>query len=510
MTTTTAAVPYKAPEDVTLLHTIHAVAVEVTQFGSAHENVLRGSYAFLTQQDNPEYGYFRWILFVMKEGLGYESIGALSILHAQRIMSFEPGYMDLLREDLNQLQQLLTQNTGSRDAIKAIRRWIVERAHSTCAISISLHDFIFTLIQTDNTAPLPTPAETFERILYTLYTINDVFYNQKHAKMLGPYTTSIMSLEDTANSSINIAAIMFPYLPAIFQYANTVLQSEAQREKMLRLATLWSEKGFITVANSETLKATLVTPQNPHLAPLNVPVRSKLLSPMLGRDLLDEHKRSLGLLPPMVQTQHQHQQPTVVVATSQAVDNSSEQYRCQQVQHVQQQPAQYFQAYQGYQQAIDLPPPPPLPPSVVPAAQHNTYAPYYQYQYQPPPPPPRFVPHQACYPQAGYVQPSSAFVAPRPSSLPPKPPSSDLKRSWDDTLIDQSSSNKKLQHVDLMTVPVGRMVTIIKAAMMMSSPSFKPYSAIDASAVNVNMPGVEASGGIPEKIAECYRQLEEA
>ena len=125
--------------------------------------------------------------------------------------------MDLTAEDQTELKAKLEENTGTKESIKTLRKWIIGRAHSTAAIGVVIKTYILELAK----PPLDGTSQgeeewsaKFKSILHTIYAINDAFYNKAEATTCGPYTT-LLSPED--HRPVDLVSCIFPVLTTIFR-----------------------------------------------------------------------------------------------------------------------------------------------------------------------------------------------------------------------------------------------------------------------------------------------------
>jgi hypothetical protein len=199
-------------------------------------------------------------------------------------LRFFNGNLDLTSDDYESLKSKLHSNNGSRDHIKGLRRWIIERSHSINAIGATIRDFIVHL-----------PGHiSFDKIIHTLYVINDIFYNAKVVSLIGPYTTILTDPTTVeTKTEINIQDALFPYLRTMLEKAYDVAKENAeQKEKIIRLINLWESKGFYEPDRTRTLILALtqrsqLTDENLSYSTYQVP----LISPTIDDSMIQQFSK---------------------------------------------------------------------------------------------------------------------------------------------------------------------------------------------------------------------------
>ncbi|RYG61605.1 hypothetical protein EON64_18450, partial [archaeon] len=156
-------------------------------------------------------------------------------------LAAQTGMLQLLPEDATAVTNMLVSNTGSKDSIKAIRKWILDRAHSTVHIA-----HIVCEVVGSNT------ERGFDFVLRTLYVVNDVFYQTSSASSRGTYTTHCLATEQP----VDIVRIFLPYVALVLQCVS-MSAGAPQRDKLEKLLALWGAKGFLLPPQLEAMLGVL-------------------------------------------------------------------------------------------------------------------------------------------------------------------------------------------------------------------------------------------------------------
>ena len=213
---------------------------------------------FLRNKASDGYFYYTWFLFCTKNQYADEQIKSIEEAHVAKLKSCSPGSMELTEDDREEMKTKLIANTGTKDSIKALRKYLIERAHSFIAIGIAIKEYVLDLAKPltegGNADPDPTTTK-FTAVLHTIYAINDVLYNKAGATTNGPYT-KLLAPED--HRPVDLIACLFPVLPVIFRAAYTIINTtEPQKEKITRMINLWVTKQFINQAQFIVLQSSL-------------------------------------------------------------------------------------------------------------------------------------------------------------------------------------------------------------------------------------------------------------
>lgn len=207
---------------------------------------------FHYELDELALGYYNWLLFCQDNHISDEHRKYLESSHKQRLSSVAAGFLDLSDEDIQDLQRKLNENAGSRDDVKSLRKWVLERSHSIVAIAREIKNFI-------KSAVLMNREDT---ILHTLYTVNDVLYNMKDATSIGPYTSLLPE-----SQPVNVVTLWVPYLAFILRLSFDLSANNAsQQNKIRRLLNLWESKGFLGLQYFQIINSCIessIPPQEP-------------------------------------------------------------------------------------------------------------------------------------------------------------------------------------------------------------------------------------------------------
>eukprot|EP01035_Chromulina_nebulosa_P024888 gene24888-32425_t len=180
----------------------------------------------ILNKSNEGYWYYKWMLYCVQKGLPPSDVQSIEKKHIEYLKADilrNPGFLDLIDEDKAELKYWLPKNTGSKDFIKALRKWILDRSHSIRAIGIYfchfIHDLSSTVLSTNSAAA--DILSVFNKILHSIYVLNDVLYNCNGASAMGPYTKLLISGGSTVLilPSVDIAKCLLPVIPAILRSA---------------------------------------------------------------------------------------------------------------------------------------------------------------------------------------------------------------------------------------------------------------------------------------------------
>lgn len=166
-----------------------------------------------------------------------------------RVVDSFPGSIDLTPEDKTSLHTLLENNTGSKDDIKEIREWIMARCHSLIAVGVELNSFV-----KKKYSSMCCP-ESFSKIFYTIYVINDLFFNGAGATTSGLYTSVV-----NETRPVDLAGCIVPQLPNLMNIAYCSCCSDNDRDKLMKIVMLWESKAFIDRAQCANLKSAMTAP----------------------------------------------------------------------------------------------------------------------------------------------------------------------------------------------------------------------------------------------------------
>ena len=285
---TTNVVPTPPPQDSDVAERITKLATYVLRNGVEFEKKVGEKEAtnplfeFLRNEASEEYLFYRWHIFCLTHQYTESEIRQMEDGHAHKLewKASTSGSIQLLPADAEHLVNLLERNNGSKDSIKIIRKWILDRAHSIQNIGMVIQQYV-----SDQFKELETSAYT--ELLHTAYVLNDLFYNAKNANSCGPYTRFVKSPKP-----VDIVAALVTYLPTILHACYNATTDDTQRDKVSRLVQLWTSKGFVSDSESIMLYAALSSGAPPPSAPTAV-----LTSPYLENPL-PSHSPPVSVPPP--------------------------------------------------------------------------------------------------------------------------------------------------------------------------------------------------------------------
>jgi len=133
-------------------------------------------------------------------------------------MTSENGYIELTKKDRKTLGKLLAENNGSKDKIKVLRKWILERAHSLEDISCCIEDFA-------------REQNDFKTLLYTLYIMNDVLFNSANANMFGPYTKDERTQAELLGEKVDVLHFFMKHAGSILYHAYNIASDDESKGK---------------------------------------------------------------------------------------------------------------------------------------------------------------------------------------------------------------------------------------------------------------------------------------
>lgn len=237
---------------------------------------------------NDTNGYKEWRDFCLLQKWSNEQILMIEENHRHRLSAVVAGMIDLTPTDAQALHSMLLNNRGSKEMIKTVRLWILDRSHSIIAIGFILANYIRNQIDPATANVDCTMVFTngynshqpFTHMLHTIYLINDVFFNCQASNMKGPYTKIIPTLHD---QPVNVINHLFSQLPWIFYATFKMAKSDADQEKCKKIVSIWSSKAFLdearaNILNSVMKKESLNIPE-PFKPPLVSPFPFNLPSP---------------------------------------------------------------------------------------------------------------------------------------------------------------------------------------------------------------------------------------
>ena len=202
------ALPFPPPDNSEEAHSILKLAEYVSRNGPQFEDKVKlkeennPKFSFLFPDKNENgYRFYRWKLYTTLNNYSPDSIANIEAKYKETILSAPSGYIKLTSDDYSLLISLLSQNTGSKESIRAIRKWILDRSHSLASIiNTACSSYLKQLLNTN--------CINFHACLYVIYVINDVLFNSSDTTTYGVYTR-IMS-KNECNQPIDVFQILFP------------------------------------------------------------------------------------------------------------------------------------------------------------------------------------------------------------------------------------------------------------------------------------------------------------
>lgn len=244
------------------------VAGHVARLGDGHETTFSvEQYGFLRDRSSELYRYYRWLVFCYRSGVEMTRLPEIEAHYLNNYIRPAPlGYLDLSDGDKNELLGMLGQNNSSKESIRDLRKWCLDRSHSMAAVAFVVYSYLVQVMQ------VPHDPTCFSKIKSTLYVLNDIFFNAKSAVWRGPYTTALTAAEET--SPVDVIAPIFDYLPTIVFYSLGMALYPDQRQSIVGLVNIWLSRDFFAPHMREILEATLSasSPPPPPSCPTIFPV----------------------------------------------------------------------------------------------------------------------------------------------------------------------------------------------------------------------------------------------
>lgn len=259
-------IPSIPPEERELQERIQKLVTYVARNGIQFEAKVREkeannpNFEFLRDETSEDYNYYKWMLFIAVNNYSVEQVQQMKNKHNHKLEWKAPGTLDLTAADEGYIKSLLQGNNGSKDAIKSIRKWVLDRSHSVVKIGLVFRHYGQELRRVPN---------TYSQLLHTAYVVNDIFYNSKGARLKGPYTRLA-----THDAHIDLVSALLPNVLFILRDCYLMAENDAQKEKVTRLIELWTGKGFVTDVQGATLSAALISgsvPAEPEVVELASP-----------------------------------------------------------------------------------------------------------------------------------------------------------------------------------------------------------------------------------------------
>jgi hypothetical protein len=247
----------------------------------------------IPNNDNADNECQAWKEFCFLQKWSIEQIFMVEENHRQRLSNVIEGTIDISPHDSQSLYNMLKHNRGSKETIKSIRVWIIDRSHSIIAIGFILAKYIRNQIDPTTAnrecTTINSTHQPFTHMLHTIYLINDIFFNCQNASMKGPYTKLIPKLHD---QPVNIVSHLFTQLPWIFYVTFKMAKSNAgDQDKIKKIVSIWLNKGLIDGTRANILNSVMKLeainipePGLPLLAspfPLNLPPPNAVMPAVL-------------------------------------------------------------------------------------------------------------------------------------------------------------------------------------------------------------------------------------
>lgn len=194
---------------------------------------------FLFETNSFEYNHYKWRVLCCKLNLNDEQEREIIKLFVSKLLSYPAGTIDLIESDKQYFCDLLLNNTGTKDKIKVLRKWTLERSHSMASIASVIANFIENQKQSQN---------SFKSILHTIYVINDILFNGNSATAYGIYLNCVDSIQNDRKAeypSVNVFNFFFPFIGNMLHIGYHVTVDESERSKLFRIIELWRSKEFI-------------------------------------------------------------------------------------------------------------------------------------------------------------------------------------------------------------------------------------------------------------------------
>jgi hypothetical protein len=217
-----------------------------------------------------------------------------------------PGLLELTDTDKYELLYFLRRNDGSKDCIRTLRVWILDRAHSAASVAVVIREFVYELQKS---------SDSFPKLLHTVYVLNDVFFNASSATNSGPYTIGI--IHPGHEQKVDVLACMWPYIPAILRVCYAADTKEASsKDKVTRLIDLWHTKGICSEMMKEALLRDVLSQREPPVS--SGPALTKPLG-VIPSSLPPPPPPPLPPLPPVPKESPQEHVSTIIPKTTSSI-----------------------------------------------------------------------------------------------------------------------------------------------------------------------------------------------
>lgn len=206
--------PFPQPDNNDDTHNIIKLAEYVSRNGIQFEDKVKmkeennPKFNFLFPEKNENgYRFYRWKLYTTSNNYSPEMVANIEAKYKETILSAPSGFIKLTSDDHSLLVSLLSQNSGSKESIRAIRKWILDRSHSLASIiNSACSSYLKPLMNTSHM--------NFHTCLYVIYVVNDVLFNSSGCTTYGVYTQILNQNE--YNRPIDVFRILFPCKKNLF------------------------------------------------------------------------------------------------------------------------------------------------------------------------------------------------------------------------------------------------------------------------------------------------------
>lgn len=495
-------IPYPAPSDIDLKDRIQKLVTYVIKNGKEFELKVKEKeknnplFEFLSNSQHEGYLYYQWHLFCTINQYTIEQINDMELTYFNKLKDIcMNGMLELSIEESTQLLILLQSSTGSKETIKSIRKWILDRIYSLSNISVMIRKYILGIMKSN-----PTNLDLYQHILHTIYVINDLFYHaDDYLTNLDNVYKKILQYSHNESIVVNIIQIIFPHLPSIFHACYSIATNDIQKDRLSRLIELWKTKDFINPNESNILLESLYCNELPLEPELIVGI-----SPYLdSKDILPSNN------PNMIN--HPATQPLtqLEIIQQRIQDQFNRQQQQQQIQTTINQMSYPIQQQQQQQAHMMLDNPfnnnAPPPMGFYPPAMNTTYNTNTT----------NVLPNTInMLPNTTNMLPNMPYPhmmmmmqqhpPPTPTSNPmmmmmlQNPPSSFISNN-------NTIPNHIIPVMDLVKIPVGNMSNIVKAA---KKAGLQPYSTIDIMIYSGHASPYVEPGRLEAKITEFYKHAD--
>eukprot|EP01039_Chlorochromonas_danica_P004792 gene4792-5253_t len=259
-------------QDYFLTEHIHRLAIYVVANPHYEEVILNQEAnnplsSFLFDPISHAYKYYQWKVYCIRYQWSPEQIHYLEERHRQKIVEAIPrAALLLIDEDLHFLRNQLLANTGSKDGIQAIRRWIIDHSHSLKHITQVMEEVSL--------------GRDYPFCLHTLYVVNDCLHNLRHCTVGGPYSTLLPGLIHTPMEKEIACDAWRDCVAAILYQASITSSSQEQMDRLHRLIEGWRSKELALPGQIRYWQEVMLTGRRP------VSRDMSLVSPYLDPELM--------------------------------------------------------------------------------------------------------------------------------------------------------------------------------------------------------------------------------